>query len=187
MLNTAVLQSARTAKGRKAGATDNWSTPPDLYEWICETFGVTIDPCVGNDSVNYALTDFIWGGNGGDGLKEAWTFADCTDPKQVAYVNPPYSQLLAWAKKAIDELTNGSLDEAIFLIPARTDTKAFRLLAEGAYKIWFFPRRLKFWADGKPSKDTAPFPSALIWLQRMPHDTPRVYFKDPRETDVHGE
>ena len=178
------MTSARTTEGRRRGSTDNWSTPPDLYDWILNAFDVTIDPCCGSDSVNQGKIH--WWGDKTDGLATGWavTSGHGADLKQVAFVNPPYSQLLLWANKATAELTEqGQLDEAIFLVPARTDTKAFRLLASQAYAIWFFPKRLKFVRAGGEAKDTAPFPSALIWLKRQPY-SPRVYFADPRDTGI---
>lgn len=184
-----LMQSARTAAGRKSGSTDNWSTPPDLYDWLLREFRVTIDPCCGPESANSGKVA-RWDGERPelDGLLQPWTPGyDSSNPRQVAFVNPPYSQFLQWAQKAIDELTDlGDLDEAIFFVPARTDTKAFRLIASQAYKIWFFPKRLRFVQAGTASKDTAPFPSALVWLKRRPF-TPTVYFADPRETGITDE
>lgn len=182
MMNT-LMSSARTANGRATGSTDNWSTPPDLYEWFLERFRVTIDPCCGPDSTNQGKVH--WWGPEQDGLKASWTFVGTPagSPKQVAFVNPPYSQLKLWAAKALGKLTEqGCLDGALFLIPARTDTVAFRMLAKGARAIWFFPRRLKFVRAGGEARDTAPFPSAAIWLNRQPYDT-KVYFADPRENE----
>lgn len=171
-----LMASARTKAGRQRGSTDNWSTPHTLYDWIARTFQVTIDPCCGDDSVNSGKVRGCTIVQ--NGLEAPWDVN--TVYKQVAYVNPPYSQLRAWVEKALHELGHGSLDEAVFLIPARTDTRAFRLLATGAYRIWFFPKRITFvHADGTV-RDPAPFPSALIWLKRMPWKTPLVSFKDPR-------
>lgn len=84
-----------------------------------------------------------------DGLRLDWGPSN--------FVNPPYSQLRKWIEKSISEHSAGK--SVILLIPARTDTKAFKFLYEyGAY-ITFITGRLRF-NDGGP----APFPSMLVEL-----------------------
>jgi len=84
-----------------------------------------------------------------DGLRIEW--------KKSNFVNPPYSQLKRWIEKSITEHAKGK--SVVLLIPARTDTKAFRLLFEYGAEITFISGRLRF--NGASS---APFPSMLVKL-----------------------
>ena len=73
------------------------------------------------------------------------------------FVNPPYSQLLKWVEKSIEQHQKGK--SVLLIIPARTDTKAFRLLYEYGSEITFITGRLRFNESGP-----APFPSMLVRL-----------------------
>lgn len=72
-------------------------------------------------------------------------------------MNPPYGdEIGVWLKKAYEESLNGAT--IVCLIPSRTDTKYWYNYCMMANEIRFIKGRLKF---GK-SKNTAPFPSALV-------------------------
>ena len=111
--------------------SDNWATPKKLYERLMN-LGY-YDPCP-----LYAKED---------GLKSEWKIKN--------FVNPPYSKLKEWIIKAIEEHKKNK--EIIMLIPARTDTKAFKLLYEYGSHFVFISGRLKFNEQG-----SAPFPSVLV-------------------------
>ena len=66
-----------------------------------------------------------------------------------------------WLEKAINEIEKGNCKKAVFLIPARTDTKWFHDLIYNKYDIQFIKGRLKF----GDSKNSAPFPSMFVWLK----------------------
>jgi site-specific DNA-methyltransferase (adenine-specific) len=87
-----------------------------------------------------------WGGI--DGLAIEWGTRN--------FVNPPYSQLKAWCKKAYEEWRKGKL--VVMLIPSRTDTIAWHSYIMKADEIRFIKGRLKFGG----SKNSAPFPSAIV-------------------------
>ena len=114
-------------------ASDEWATPKYIYDQAMAK-GM-YDPC--------PLGGLI------DNLKSDWGASN--------FVNPPYSQLLRWVEKSIDQHRKGK--SVILLIPARTDTRAFRLLYEYGSEITFITGRLRF-NDGGP----APFPSMLVRL-----------------------
>lgn len=84
-----------------------------------------------------------------DGLRLDWGASN--------FVNPPYSQLRKWIEKSITEHSKGKA--VTLLIPARTDTKAFKLLYEYGAEITLITGRLRF-NDAGP----APFPSMLVKL-----------------------
>lgn len=113
--------------------TDNWATPSKLYEKFIK-FGF-YDPCPINPTI--------------DGLTSEW--------KEKNFVNPPYSKLKEWIKKSIVENKKGKI--VIMLIPARTDTQAFKLLYDYGSHFRFITGRLKF-----NDKGSAPFPSVIVML-----------------------
>ena len=84
-----------------------------------------------------------------DGLKIEWG--------EINFVNPPYSNLKAWIEKSIEQSKKGK--KVLLLIPARTDTKAFKMLFEYGSTITFITGRLRF-----NEANSAPFPSMLVEL-----------------------
>lgn len=116
-----------------SSASDNWSTPEDVYICLNYEFNFNDDPCP-------------LGGVGG--LDRDW--GSCS------FVNPPYSQIKEWCKKAYEEWQKGKT--IVMLIPSRTDTKYWHDYIMKATEIRFIKGRLKFGG----SKNSAPFPSAII-------------------------
>jgi site-specific DNA-methyltransferase (adenine-specific) len=123
----------------------DWGTPPDLYEALNREFLFDFDPCDSNS---------IW-----DGRELPWS------GKRV-FCNPPYglgvSKWLAKGREA---------EVAVFLLPARTDTKWFHDYALKADEIRFFKGRLLFRDNHvEPRKSfggsAAPFPSMLVIYRR---------------------
>jgi len=117
--------------------SDHWSTPNDFYAKLDEEFNFTFDPCPLNADFD-SLSLPAWRGR--------------------AFVNPPYSNIRAFIEKAKLEIKAGCLDVAVFLVPARTDTRWFHDLVYGQAEVRFLKGRLKF-GEGKNS---APFPSMVI-------------------------
>lgn len=113
--------------------TDDWATPKFIYEQAMAK-GM-FDPC--------PLCSLV------DGLKIEWGKSN--------FVNPPYSQLLKWIEKSIQEHAKGKA--VVLLIPARTDTKAFKKLFEYGSLITFITGRLRF-----NEANSAPFPSMIVNL-----------------------
>lgn len=114
-------------------ATDHWATPAYIYKQVKEKG--YFDPCPLHSEFN--------------GLNISWN--------SPAFVNPPYSRLLVWVKKSIEENKKGV--RVILLIPARTDTKVFKMIFEHGAIIEFIIGRLRFNEAGN-----APFPSMLVTL-----------------------
>lgn len=113
--------------------TDDWATPKYIYEQAMAK-GMH-DPCPLRSET--------------DGLTSEWG--------KDNFVNPPYSQLKAWIEKSIEEHKKGK--GVTLLIPARTDTRAFKLLFGYGAKITFISGRLKF-----NEANSAPFPSMIVRL-----------------------
>ncbi len=125
-----------------SSATDKWNTPRSFYQALDAEFGFDFDPCPEHPKFN--------------GLEVDWG--------RVSFCNPPYSELGLWLKKGFEEFQKGKT--VVFLIPSRTDTKAWHQWAMKATEIRFIRGRLKF---GK-AKGPAPFPSVI------------VIFKHPQES-----
>lgn len=123
--------------------TDSHSTP----EWVMDIFGSEdwYDPCPLDDNPF------------NDGLRMNW--------KKKTYVNPPYSNVMPWVEKAIEERDKGNL--IVMLLNVDTSTKWFaKLIIAGAHFLWF-AERLKFSGLG-----ANPRPSMLVVLngnRRLKH------------------
>jgi len=76
---------------------------------------------------------------------------------QGAFVNPPYSNPLAWVEKAIEESKKGLT--VVLLLKHDSSTKWYRLLHEAGANFMMISRRLKH-RTGR----SAAFPSVLAVL-----------------------
>ena len=115
---------------------DEWTTPQETYNKLHEEFNFDFDPC--------PYPKPAW-----DGLYMDWGTSN--------FVNPPYSDWQRWVKKGYEEHKKGKT--VVFLIAARTDTKAFHeIILPHATEIRFIKGRLKF----GDSKYGAPFPSMVV-------------------------
>lgn len=113
-------------------ASQHWATPADVYRALDQEFQFTLDPCPLRGA--------------GDGLALSWK------GKRV-YCNPPYGRGVdRWLAKAPEAWL------AVFLLPARTDTRWWHDHAMRAAEIRFLRGRLKFGG----SKNSAPFPSVVL-------------------------
>lgn len=116
-----------------SSAHDNWSTPKEVYDALNREFNFDYDPCP------------IGGSNG---LSNDWLSSN--------YVNPPYSEISAWARKCYEEYQKGKT--VVMLIPSRTDTRYWHDYIMKATEIRFIKGRLKF----GNAKNSAPFPSCVV-------------------------
>ena len=119
-----------------SSATDNWSTPIDVYNKLNEEFKFNYDPCPLNESPDFNGLETVWGDS--------------------VFCNPPYSQIKAWCEKCFNEWKLGKT--IVMLIPSRTDTRYWHDYIMKATEIRFIKGRLKFGGQ----KNSAPFPSAVI-------------------------
>jgi DNA N-6-adenine-methyltransferase (Dam) len=121
-------------------ASWEWPTPQDFYDRLNAEFGFNFDPCpLGGDADGRSTLFCSWVG------------------KRV-FCNPPYGpeipKFLARAHEA---------EVAVFLVPARTDTRWFHdLVLPEAKEIRFVRGRLRF-GDGKYP---APFPSMVLVFEK---------------------
>jgi site-specific DNA-methyltransferase (adenine-specific) len=114
---------------------DDWKTPKKFYEELDKEFDFDFDPCPTHP--NY------------DGLFIEWG--------ERNFVNPPYRHWQLWVEKGYEEWKKGKT--IVFLLAARTDTKAFHdYILPYASEIRFIKGRLKF----DEHKNAAPFPSMVV-------------------------
>jgi site-specific DNA-methyltransferase (adenine-specific) len=117
-------------------ASWEWSTPKAFYEELDKEFHFDFDPCPIGGEIDGRSTLFVsWAG-------------------RRVFCNPPYGpeipKFMSRAREA---------DLAVFLVPARTDTRWFHdLVLPHAKEIRFIRGRLYF-GDGK---GRAPFPSMVV-------------------------
>ncbi len=123
---------------------DEWSTPPAIYEAICDYWGVYPKLDVAARAENTRVPK-NWFTLELDALKMSWRGLCC-------WMNPPYSQPLMtqFIEKAITESKNGAT--VLFLLPNWTDQAWYHDLIK-PYPHEFWRGRIKFDppADVKPS------------------------------------
>lgn len=155
--------------------SDERETPTELFERLNTIYNFTLDPC--STKRNAKCKKYYTKKQ--DGLSKDWS-------DEIVFCNPPYSEWQKWVK-AVFEHTIGYPKLVVFLLAARTDTKAFhnylwgsrgRLDEAYAVRIDFLEKRLIFETNGKPMKVWsekekkykicgAPFPSMLAEVRRV--------------------
>jgi phage N-6-adenine-methyltransferase len=113
--------------------SDKWETPSELKKDIMTKYNLSFDPC----PIDWKPTD-------ADGLTIEWI--------DGTFVNPPYSCVKDWIKKASEEHNKNK--RIVMLINAITDTKAFHqyIYKKPNIDIEFLPGRIKFINPLEPTK-----------------------------------
>lgn len=114
-------------KNRNLPHSDNWITPPWLYDELNREFGFDFDPCPYCEDGNLSF----------DGLSVDWGNRN--------FVNPPYSRLLKekFIKKGIEESKKGKL--CVFLLPVSTSSAIFHdYILPNKSEIRFIRGRIAF-------------------------------------------
>lgn len=115
---------------------DDVQTPRYLYEVLDEIYHFDHDPCP------YMSSDKT-------GLEEEWG--------NMNFVNPPYSDIAPWVRKAIYSLMKGK--KTVMLVPVRTSSRYWQdLIFPYATSILFLDKTIVF--DGY--KNSCPFPLAIL-------------------------
>lgn len=146
---------------------DDWQTPLPLFHNIEWKFGqFDLDPCTTADN---PLSTPIFFTEKEDGLVQPW--------RGHVFVNPPYSQISLWVKKAWEEAKTGRAN-VVMLVAARPDTQYWwEYLRHG--EVYFIKGRVKFVG----AAFSAPFPSALVNF-RMPFLGWTHYLDIPKEVRI---
>jgi len=142
----------RTKAGRRlaplfSSAVEMWATPAAVYADLNEEFCFTLDPCPLMSPEMAGLPLF-----GTDGLYRSWH-------GERVFCNPPYGRGVGrWLVKAAEA------NVAVYLLPARTDTRWWHEHAMRATEIRFLRGRLRFGG----AETGAPFPSVVVIFNAVP-------------------
>jgi len=122
---------------------DSRFTPPDFMDGIYQAFGeVDLDPCANALSPVVARRRIMLS-EGGDGLVDVWS-------GRLAFVNPPFSALLRWLRRAYDQWVAGNVETVVCLIPVRTDSAWFHETLSPVADLYLLRGRVRFLnAQGK--------------------------------------
>jgi len=133
-----------------SSATDDWSTPQNIFDTLDREFNFTLDPCATPENAKCKL----FYTKKENGLAQSWV-------GHSVFMNPPYGREIGdWVRKAWLSSENAET-KVVCLLPARTDTTWFhKYCVKG--EIWFIKGRLKFGG----SKNSAPFPSMIVIFDR---------------------
>ena len=147
-----------------SSASDEWATPPALFQALDAEFGFTLD-AASTDENALCPTHFTAAQNS---LAQDWTKAAKVEPTGgqsydpgAVFTNPPYSRGLQaqFIQKARDESAKFRGPICVLLIPARPDTLIWqKTIFPCASEIRFLKGRIRFVG----AKASAPFPSALV-------------------------
>ena len=135
---------------------NTWTTPPSLLHQLYPLLpGKTFDidpcsPCVGPAAPVRAYVHYT---ERHDGLRQSW------GKGTYCYVNPPFSRLREWIRKALAEADNGVV--SILLCPARVDSIWWHTLVADRIPVVMLRGRLHF-GGGDNRQQKAPFASVLL-------------------------
>ncbi len=116
---------------------DSRFTPPEFMADIYAAFGeIDLDPCANELSQVIARRRILLS-EGGDGLSDDWSGT-------TAFVNPPYSQLLLWLRRAHDQWRAGNVHTVICLVPVRTDSAWFHETLSADADVYLLKGRIRF-------------------------------------------
>lgn len=133
-----------------SSATPEHYTPARIIKATLACLGgIDLDPCSNPGAPNVPAARHFTEEH--DGLSQEWSGR--------VYMNPPYGREIGlWIKKLTAEHAAGRVEQAIALVPARTDTDWFMALRD--FVCCFVHGRLTFIGN----EDAAPFPSAVFYM-----------------------
>ncbi|MEN2786745.1 DNA N-6-adenine-methyltransferase [Sphingomonas qilianensis] len=135
---------------------DSRFTPTDFMASVYAAFGeIDLDPCAHLLSPVVAHRR-IFLNEGGDGLADDWS-------GRVAFVNPPYSELLKWLRRAHDQWRAGKVETVVCLIPVRTDSAWFHDVLSTDAEFYLLQGRVRF-LDSRGKGQHTPFSLMLLTL-----------------------
>lgn len=158
----------------KTGGSDNWSTPSVVFAAIQRRFagvsGFNLDAAASKDNAKclHYYDEAL------NGLEQPW--------RGNVFINPPYSGVADWIAKGLKEYRERRIDKAVFLVPARTDTRWFHTAVVNCADVFLLKGRIKFESSALnhdvevlpnlpkvevrqlAAKSWAPFPSCVIYI-----------------------
>lgn len=162
---------------------DSRFTPPDFMDGIYTAFGeIDLDPCANLLSPVIAHRRILLS-EGGDGLTDEWS-------GRLAFVNPPFSELLKWLRRAHDQWRTGMVETVVCLVPVRTDSAWFHNTLSADADIYLLQGRVRF-LDSQGKGQHTPFSLMLVALGATGEEKARYEQLVPgywlaRRADAHG-
>ena len=130
---------------------DLYETPPDLLREAYLKYGIYPELDVACNHKNYKCDHYL-----------SETFDSlCRDWNMDFFMNPPYSKVEKFMKKAYYEHKAYNVN-ALILVYAKTDTKWWHSYVENKAEVHFIKGRIKFFLNGYETKNSAPYPSCWI-------------------------
>jgi phage N-6-adenine-methyltransferase len=111
---------------------DCWQTPKFVFDYFNNRFDFRMDVAASKEN---SLVDLNYWTEEDDALSQNWSV--CGN-----WCNPPYSDIMPWVKKAIEQMEQGCL--TVMLIPADTSVKWFKLAFDNCAECHFISGRLAF-------------------------------------------
>jgi phage N-6-adenine-methyltransferase len=144
--------------------TDLWPTPQWLFDLLDAEFHFELDVCATATNAKCA----VYYSPEVDSLKQTW--------QGICWMNPPYGRDIGrWVEMAYHSSLAGAT--VVALVPARCDTSWWHSWVTKAAEIRFLKGRLRFGT----SRNSAPFPSAIVVFKPGRHARPRIRFVDLAE------
>lgn len=135
---------------------DSRFTPADFMANIYTAFGeIDLDPC-GHHLSPVIARRRIMLSEGGDGLTDAWS-------GKIAFVNPPFSELLKWLRRVHDQWQAGNIETVVCLVPVRTDSAWFHNTLSADADIYLLRGRVAF-LDLHGRRQPTPFSLMVLTL-----------------------
>ena len=135
---------------------DSRFTPAEFMAGIYAAFGdIDLDPCAHLLSPVVAQRRILLS-EGGDGLRDDWS-------GRVAFVNPPYSELLKWIRRAHEQWSVGNVATVVCLVPVRTDSAWFHETLINEADMFLLQGRVRF-LDLLGKAQSTPFSLMILAL-----------------------
>lgn len=134
-----------------------WYTPQYILDKVYNVFPVSLDPCSEGKQrvdadIHYTKED--------NGLSIPWS--------GCVFMNPPYGREIGkWVKKFLEEWNSGNIQDAMLLVPVKTDTNWWYQLSQHLDCWCAVHSRIKFISpDLEKQTTTGTFASAMILFTR---------------------
>ncbi len=116
---------------------DNWETPPLILEDMMKKYNIhpTLDVCATKQNTKFPK----YFAPEQNGLSQEWN--------EDFFMNPPYSKINEWMKKAYDQHRKYNVN-ALILVFAKTSVKWWHEYVEGKTETHFQKGRIRFLLNG---------------------------------------
>lgn len=152
-MNSTEQEEMRDHQVFVSSESDEWATPPEFVRPLAEAVGgFDLDPASGAESSPVARETFT---EADDGLAQAWF--------GKVWCNPPYSEMDAWTRKAVNEAQREETETILYLCKGDSSTDWWHSAAREASAVAMLDGRLSF-GDG----DAAPFCSHVFAFGEIP-------------------